>query len=61
MEVVTLLMTYLQKYTFLVKQKTSVKVFNTIRRIYEGKKLVKHISCSCKCKFISTTSILNQN
>ena len=33
----------------------NVKVFNIIKRIYEGKALIKHISCNCKCKLNSTT------
>ena len=33
----------------------SVEPFNMIKRTYEGKTLIKHISCECKCKFDSTT------
>ena len=56
MEVVLLLMTYLQKYVFRVKQKdVNVKVFkiyNMIKRINEVKTLAKYFSCNCKCKSI---------
>ena len=38
----------------------SVKVFNMITRIYETKTLIKHISCSFKCKFNSETCNLNK-
>ena len=34
---------------------TNVKAFNMERRINETKRLVKYISCDCKCKFNSTT------
>ena len=50
MEVVMLLMTYLQKYA---SKDLHVKVFNMITN--EAKTLVKHISSDCKCKFNSTT------
>ena len=33
----------------------SVEPFNRIKRTYEGKTLIKHISYECKCKFDSTT------
>ena len=39
----TLLMTYLQKYVFQVKQRRNVKVFKVITRIYGEKALIKHI------------------
>ena len=52
MDVVMLLITYLQKYVFQV----NVKVFNKITKGNEAKTLVKHTSCDCKCKFDSTTS-----
>ena len=42
-----------------MKQKTNIKEFNMIR-INELKKLVKHISCDCISKFISTTCNWNQ-
>ena len=45
---------------FLMKQKTNVKVFNMIARIYEAKILIKHITCDGKCKFDSITCNLNQ-
>lgn len=54
MEVVILVMTYLQKH---VPNKTKcvyVKVFNMTMRINEAKSSIKH-SCNCKCKFNSTT------
>ena len=31
-----------------------IKVFNIITSIYEAKKIVKHTSFDCKCKFSST-------
>ena len=43
------------------KRKTkdiNVKVFNIITSKNKVKTMVKHISCSCKCKFIS--AICNQ-
>ena len=33
----------------------NVKVFNMIANKSEAKTMTKHISCDCKCKFISTT------
>ena len=47
MEVVMLLITYLQDINF--------KVFNAITRINERKTFVKHISCDCKWRFNSIT------
>ena len=38
----------------------NVKVFNIITRIYDAKKLVKHIQCDCKCKFNSAICNSNQ-
>ena len=38
----------------------NVKVFNTITNKNESKRMLKHISCDCKRKFISTTCNLNQ-
>ena len=38
----------------------NVEVFNMITNKNEAKKLVKYISCDCKCKFNSTTCNLNQ-
>ena len=35
-------------------------MFNVITRINETKKLVKHISCDCKCKHNSITCNSNQ-
>ena len=57
MEVVLLLMTYLQKYVFRVKQKdvnvkVKFKIYNMIKRINEVKTLTKYFSCNCKCKSI---------
>ena len=46
MEVVMLLLTYLQKKLSKIKD-TNVKAFNMIIRIHEAKTLVKHISCDC--------------
>ena len=44
-----LIMTYLQKYAFQIKQKdVNVKVFNMITRINEANTIIKHISCDCK-------------
>ena len=39
----------------------NVKIFNMITIINEVKTLIKHISCDCKCKFISATCNSNQN
>ena len=60
MLVVGLLMNYLRRYAFPIKQKINVKIFNIITRINEVKKLVKHISCDSKYKFNSTICISNQ-
>ena len=38
----------------------NVKVFNMITNKNETKKVVKHTSCYCKCKFNSTTCNSNQ-
>ena len=38
----------------------SVKAFNMITNRNEAKRLIKHISCDCKCKFNSTTCNSNQ-
>ena len=46
-----LLITYLQKYVFQVKQDVNVKVFNMIPRTNYVKTLIKHMACDCKCKF----------
>ena len=51
LEVVILLMTYLIKYVFQIKQQITLSVFNMITEINELKTLTKHISCKCKCKF----------
>ena len=48
MQVVILLMTYLQKYD--TKKAVYVKVFNMIRNRNEAKAIVKHISCDLKWK-----------
>ena len=53
MEVVMLLMTYLHRYVFQIKQ--NVEVFNMITKRYEAKTLIKNDLCNCKCKFNSTT------
>ena len=57
MEVATLLLllTYLQKHVFPVKQTTNVKP-----RMYKGKILIKYISCVCKCKINDKTYSSNQ-
>ena len=55
-----LLMAYLQKYVLSKTKDVNVKVFNIITRISEGKTLVTHISCDCKCTFNSTTCNSNQ-
>ena len=61
MEVVMLLVTYLQKYVFPIKQNTlNVKVPNMIARTNEEKTLVKDISYDYKCKFNSAASNSNQ-
>ena len=54
MEVVMLLMTFLQKNVFVPSQTKdiNVKVFNILTRVNEAK--VKHVSCECKSKFGST-------
>ena len=36
------------------------KIFNIIKTINEAKTLAKHLSCNCKCKFVSTASNSNQ-
>ena len=38
----------------------NLSIFNTITGINESKKLIKHISCECKCKFDDRTFNLNQ-
>ena len=38
------------------KKDINVKVLNMITRINKAKTFVKHSSCDCKCKFVSTTS-----
>ena len=38
----------------------NVKVFNVIIHKNEAKKITKHISYDCKCKFNSTNCNLNQ-
>ena len=42
------------------KKGINVKESNTIKNKNEAKRMVKHISCDCKCKFNSTTCNLNQ-
>ena len=37
-----------------------IKLFSMVTRIYEGKTLVKHISCDCKYKLNSATCNSNQ-
>ena len=51
LEVVLLLMTYLMKYVFKIKQDLNLPIFNIITGINELKTLTKHISCEFKCKF----------
>ena len=46
-------MSYLQKYMSQKKQKTNGKVFNIITNKNEAKRMAKHISYDCKCKFMS--------
>ena len=60
MEVVMLLMTYLQKFAPSETKEVNMKVFNMTKRINEAKALVKHISCDCKCKFNSTACKSNE-
>ena len=47
LEVIILLMTYLIKYVFQIKQEINLKVFNMIAGINELKTLTKHILKSC--------------
>ena len=54
MEVVVLLLSYLQKYVFQVTKDVNVKEFHMITSKNEAKTLVKHIWCDYKCKFNST-------
>ena len=42
------------------KKDVNAEVFSTIISINEEKRSVKHISCDCKCKFISTSCSSNQ-
>ena len=51
LEVVLLLMTYLIKYVFKIKQDLYLPIFNIITGINELKTLTKHILSECKCKF----------
>ena len=51
MEVLVLLMTFLKKFEFQIKQDLNLSVFNMITGINESKKLAKHVSYECKCKF----------
>ena len=44
-------MTYLIKYVFQVKQHLDLIVFNMVTGINDLKRLTKHISCECKCRF----------
>ena len=44
-------MPYLITYVFQIKLSLNVSVFNMITVINESKRLTKHISCECKCKF----------
>ena len=43
------------------KKRRNVKVLNMITRIYEDKRLIKHISWNWKCKLNSTAGISKQN
>ena len=50
LEVVMLLMTFLTKYMFQIKQDSNLGMFNMITGINESKTLAKHI-CECKYRF----------
>ena len=50
LEVVPLLMIYLVKYVFPVKQDLNLSLINMTAGINESKTLKKHISCKCKYK-----------
>ena len=49
LEVVILLMTYLIKYGFQIKQDLNLSVFKMITEIKELKTLTKDMSCEHKC------------
>ena len=49
MEVVMLMMTYIQKYA--LHKDVNVKEFIMTTRINKVETLIKHIACNCKCKF----------
>ena len=51
LELVILLMTYLIKYVFQIKQYLDLSMFNMITGIIESKGLTNFISCKCKCRF----------
>ena len=56
-----ILITYLQKPVFRIKQiNVNVKVSNMITKRKEAKTLIKHISHGCKLEFDSTTYNSNQ-
>ena len=60
MEVVMLLITYVQKCVIRLKiSEVNVKLFNMIKNMIKAKTLVKYISCDCKCKFNSSSCCLN--
>ena len=42
------------------KKDINAKAFNIMTNKTEIEKMTKHISCDCKCKFISTTCNSNQ-
>ena len=61
LEVAILLMTYLIKYVFQMKQNfLNLHVFNMITEIKELRTLTKHISCKCECEFDARKFKLNQ-
>ena len=60
MEFVILLMTYLIKYVFQIKQDLKLSMFNKIAGVNESKTVTKHISWECKCKFDGRKCISNQ-
>ena len=60
LEVVILILTYLIKYVFQIKQDLNISGSNMIAGINESKILIKHISCICKCKFDGRKRNANQ-
>ena len=41
---------YLKDYVFLETKYLNVKVLNMIAKFNESRSLLKHISCSCRCR-----------